>query len=96
MRSFASQVAVRYIKGYYVGSSESLLFTIFFTCNSNTSLIEDQVFSSIDVTFVRDDVYRNWLTNCFVRVLLIALIYFVWDCTFFSSNQFDCLIQFSL
>ena len=79
MRSFASQVAVKYIEGYYVGSSKSLLFTIFFTCNSNTSVIEDQVFSSVDVTLVRDDVYKNRLTNCFVRVLLSFYLKYIFS-----------------
>ena len=79
MRSFASQVAVKYIEGYYVGSSKSLSFTIFFTCNSNTSVIEDQFFSSVDVTLVRDDVYKNWLTNCFVRVLLSFYLKYIFS-----------------
>ena len=73
MRSFASQVAVKYIEGYYVGSSKSLLFTIFFTCNSNTSVIEDQVFSSVDVTLVRDDVYKKLAHKLFCQSSSVIL-----------------------
>ena len=43
------------------------------------SVIEDQVFSSVNVTLVRDDVYKNWLTNCFVRVLLSFYLKYIFS-----------------
>ena len=48
MRSLASQVS-------------NTIFTIFFTCNNNTSVTEDEVlcYVDVDVTLVRDDVSES-------------------------------------
>ena len=46
MMSLASQVS-------------NTIFTIFFTCNNNTSETEDEVLCYVDVTLVRDDVSES-------------------------------------